>query len=103
MAGPQHRTAGKPTGLTPIRLQNNNTHYCFRPLEVGAIHGRTYFHTYSSGEDVRTAVKAFLLVQVDDDGRAESHFRFTLEGKKLEADFRSEDIFSNESLAGYSL
>jgi hypothetical protein len=52
---------------------------------------------------VRTAVKAFLLVQVDDNGRAESHFRFALEGKKLEADFRSDDIFSDESLAGYSL
>ncbi len=42
-------------------------------------------------------------MQVDDDGRAESHFRFTLEGKKIEADFRSEDIFTHEILAGYSL
>ncbi len=52
---------------------------------------------------MRTGVKAFLLVQVDDDGRAESHFRFALEGKKLEADFRSEDIYSDDTLSGFSL
>jgi hypothetical protein len=39
---------------------------------------------------------------VDDDGRAEGHFRFTLEGRMIEADFHSEDLYSDEYLTGYS-
>ncbi len=66
------------------------------------MHGRGQYRNFESGEDLTSSVKAFLLVQVDEDGRAESNFRFTLEGRKIEADFSSGDIFRNRSLSGFT-
>jgi hypothetical protein len=66
------------------------------------VHGRARYRTFENGEALTTSVKAFLLVQMDKDGRAKSNFRFALEGRKIETDFSSGDIFQIRSLAGFT-
>jgi hypothetical protein len=67
------------------------------------VKARTLFKAYTSGEEPGNSIKLCLLVQVDDEGRAESHFRFALEGEKQEFDFWSEDIFTSDKLAGFGM
>ncbi len=74
-----------------------------RAAVFGGVKARTLFKAYASGEEPSSSVKLFLLVQVDDEGRAESHFRFALEGEKQEFDFWSEDIFTSDKLSGFGM
>jgi hypothetical protein len=61
---------------------------------LGGVCARTLFKDYASGEELSNSVKAFFLTQVDNKGRAESHYWIALEGGKQEFDFWSEDIFT---------
>ncbi len=79
------------------------SHFYCRAAEFGGVKARTLFKAYTSGEEPGNSIKLCLLVQVDDEGRAESHFRFALEGEKQEFDFWSEDIFTSDKLAGFGM
>jgi hypothetical protein len=76
---------------------------CCRAAVTGEVKARTLFKAYASGEEPNSSVKVFLLVQVDDEGRAKSHYRFALEGDKQEFDFCSEDIFTSDKLSGFGM
>jgi hypothetical protein len=75
----------------------------FRAATFGGIRARTLFKAYASEEEPGNSIKVSLLVQVDDEGRAESHYRFALEGNKQEFDFWSEDIFTSDKLTGFRM
>ncbi len=83
--------------------RSNNNFPLFRAVVFGEVRARTLFKAFASGEEGTNAVKAFLLVQVDDEGRAESHYRIALEGGKQEFDFWREDIFTSDKLTGFSM
>ncbi len=74
-----------------------------RAADFGGVKACTLFKAYASGEEPGNSIKVCLLVQVDDEGRAESHFWFALEGEKQEFDFWSEDIFTSEKLSGFRM
>jgi hypothetical protein len=74
-----------------------------RAASFGGIRARTLFKAYASEEEPGNSMKVSLLVQVDDAGRAESHYRFALEGDKQKFDFWSEDIFTADKLIGFEM
>jgi hypothetical protein len=74
-----------------------------RAAAFGGIRARTLFKAYASEEEPGNSIKVSLLVQVDDEGRAESHYRFALEGDKQKFDFWSEDIFTTDKLTGFEM